>query len=38
VTIVELLKKKYNPKDEHGTTTKLTPKEKADLAEYILSL
>jgi len=37
VTIVELLKKKYNPKDQHGTTTKLTPKEKTDLAEYILS-
>jgi len=38
VTIVELLKPKYNPKDQHGTTTKLTDKEKADLAEYILSL
>jgi len=37
VTIVELLKKKYNPKDQHGTTTKPTDKEKADLAEYILS-
>ncbi|MDP6545068.1 MAG: cytochrome D1 domain-containing protein [Phycisphaerae bacterium] len=37
VTIVELLKPKYNPKDLHGTTTKLTEKEKADLAEYILS-
>ena len=37
VTIVELLKPKYNPKDTHGTTTKLTEKEKADLAEYILS-
>ena len=38
VTIVELLKPKYNPKDMHGTTTKLTDKERADLAEYILSL
>ena len=38
VTIVELLKPKYNPKDLHGTTTKLTDKEKADLAEYVLSL
>jgi len=38
VTIVELLKPKYNAKDEHGTTTKLSDKEKADLAEYILSL
>ncbi|MBT3199095.1 MAG: c-type cytochrome [Phycisphaerales bacterium] len=37
VTIVELLKPKYNAKDLHGTTTKLTPKQKADLAEYILS-
>ncbi|MCP4375693.1 MAG: c-type cytochrome, partial [bacterium] len=38
VTIVELLKKKYNPNDMHGSTTKLKEKEKADLAEYILSL
>jgi len=38
VTIVELLKPKYNPKDQHGSTTKLTEKEKTDLAEYILSL
>jgi DNA-binding beta-propeller fold protein YncE len=38
VTIVELLKKKYNPKDMHGTTLKLTDEERADLAEYILSL
>jgi DNA-binding beta-propeller fold protein YncE len=38
VTIVELLKEKYNPKDTHGSTTKLNAKEKADLAEYILSL
>jgi hypothetical protein len=37
VTIVELLKPKYNPKDLHGTTTKLSEKEKTDLAEYILS-
>ncbi len=38
VTIVELLKIKYNPKDMHGTTLKLTDEERADLAEYILSL
>jgi YVTN family beta-propeller protein len=38
VSILELLKPKYNAKDMHGTTTKLTDKERADLAEYILSL
>ncbi|MCP4376691.1 MAG: c-type cytochrome, partial [bacterium] len=38
VTIVELLKKKYNPNNTHGSTTDLDDDEKADLAEYILSL
>ena len=38
VTILDLLQPKYNPKDLHGSTTKLTDKERADLAEYILSL
>jgi YVTN family beta-propeller protein len=37
VTILELLKPKYNPKDMHGSTTKLTEKERIDLAEYVLS-
>jgi len=38
VSILDLLQPKYNPKDQHGSTTKLTEKERADLAEYILSL
>ena len=38
VTMLDVLSKKYNPKDQHGVTSKLTDKEKADLAEYVLSL
>ena len=38
VTVGELFTPKYNPKDLHGKTAKLTPKEKDDLAEYVLSL
>jgi len=37
VTIAELLKPKYNPKDKHGTTTELTPKEVKQLTAFILS-
>ena len=37
VTIQELLEAKHNPKDLHGSTTKLTADEKSDLAEYVLS-
>ncbi|MBC8373726.1 MAG: c-type cytochrome, partial [Planctomycetes bacterium] len=38
VTMLDLLQPKNNPKDMHGATTKLTEKERSDLAEYILSL
>lgn len=38
VSMLDLLQPKNNPKDMHGKTTKLTDKERADLAEYILSL
>ena len=38
VSILDLLQPKYNPKDMHGSTTKLTDKERTDLAEYVLSL
>jgi hypothetical protein len=27
-----------NPKDEHGTTSNLTPQQIADLCEYLRSL
>ena len=37
VSILDLLQPKYNPRDMHGATTKLTEKERADLAEYVLS-
>jgi YVTN family beta-propeller protein len=37
VSILDLLQPKHNPKDQHGSTTKLTEKERADLAEYVLS-
>ena len=37
VSIMDLLQPEYNPKDLHGKTTKLTEKERADLAEYVLS-
>jgi YVTN family beta-propeller protein len=37
-TILEILSHKRNPKDLHGETAKLSPREKLDLAEYVLSL
>jgi YVTN family beta-propeller protein len=38
VTILEVLSKRYNPRDQHGKTSNLTKKELSDLAEYVLSL
>ena len=35
-TITDVLKK-HNPKDKHGTTSKLSDQQIADLAEYVLS-
>lgn len=35
-TMLEVLGK-YNPGDKHGSTSKLTDAERADLAEYVLS-
>lgn len=37
-TILDVLSKKYNPKDRHGKTSNLTRQQLADLAEYVLSL
>jgi DNA-binding beta-propeller fold protein YncE len=37
-TMFEALSRKHNPRDLHGETLKLTDKERADLAEYVLSL
>ena len=38
LTILDVLSKKYNPKDRHGKTSNLTEKQLTDLAEYVLSL
>ena len=38
LTILDVLSKKHNPKDQHGKTSNLTEKQLADLAEYVLSL
>jgi len=38
VTILDVLSKKHNPKDQHGETSNLSKQELADLAEYVLSL
>jgi hypothetical protein len=38
LTILDVLSKKHNPKDQHGKTSKLTKKESTDLAEYVMSL
>jgi len=37
VTMLDVLSKKHNAKDAHGKTSKLTEKQKTDLATYILS-
>jgi hypothetical protein len=29
---------KFNPKDEHGATSKLAPQQIKDLTEYVMSL
>jgi len=36
VTMLEVLTK-FNPKDTHGATSKLSKQQIADLAEYVLS-
>ena len=38
LTILDVLSKKYNPKDQHGKTSDLTKQELTDLAEYVMSL
>ncbi|MDP6636741.1 MAG: cell surface protein [Phycisphaerae bacterium] len=37
-TILDVLSRKHNPKHQHGKTSKLTQKERGDLAQYVLSL
>jgi len=38
VTILDVLSKKHNPKDQHGKTSNLTKQQLTDLAEYVMSL
>jgi len=38
LTILDVLSKKHNPKDQHGKTLNLTKQELTDLAEYVMSL
>ena len=37
-TTIEEVLTKFNKKDEHGKTSKMTPEQIKDLAEYVLSL